>query len=357
MATQVADQQKTEEFGQKMVEVLNCGALGMMISVGHRTGLFDTMESMPPAGSGQIARRAGLSERYVREWLGAMVTGGIVEYDPVSETYALPSEHAAWLTRSATPQNVASSMQFFAVMGCVEDAIVEAFRHGKGVPYEAYRRFHPVMAEESLQTVVAGLAEHILPLDPLLPGRLEAGIDVADVGCGSGFALMEMARLYPASRFTGLDFSMEAIETAGREAARRGLSNARFEQADAAAMDAENRYDLITAFDAIHDQAQPAAVLDNIARALRPDGLFLMQDIAMSSILHHNKERPMASFIYSISCMHCMSVSLACNGVGLGAAWGREKALAMLAEAGFADVRVEELPHDMMNYYYLARLG
>lgn len=355
MATQALDKAKTDAFGERMIDVLNCSALALMTSIGHRTGLFDTMNAMPPASSQQIAERAGLSERYVREWLGAMVTGGVVEHDPQAGTYWLPPEHAAWLTRRAIPQNVASSAQWISVLGSVEDAIVDAFKHGNGVPYSAYHRFHPVMAEESDQTVVAALADHILPLEPSLPQRLAEGIDVLDVGCGVGRAILAMATMYPRSRFTGYDFSQEAIDAARAEAARRGLPNVHFDVQDVATLDAEQRYDLVTAFDAIHDQAKPADVLQNIARALRPDGLFLMQDIAMSSFVNNNVGNPMATLIYTISCMHCMSVSLACNGAGLGAAWGREKALQMLREAGFGDVRIEQLPHDIMNYYYITR--
>jgi SAM-dependent methyltransferase len=110
---------------------------------------------------------------------------------------------------------------------------------------------------------------------------------------------------------------------------------------------------LVLAFDAIHDQPAPARVLENIRRAVRPDGLFLMQDIAAASCVHGNMNHPVGPFIYTISCMHCMSVSLAGGGPGLGAAWGKELALEMLADAGFGDVRVEQLPHDIINYYYV----
>jgi 2-polyprenyl-3-methyl-5-hydroxy-6-metoxy-1,4-benzoquinol methylase len=356
MAAGVLEQSKTEAFMQKMVETLNGAALALMSSIGHRTGLFDTMAGMEPADSGRIADRAGLSERYVREWLGAMVTGGVVEHDPATGTYHLPPEHAAWLTRTASPNNLAVPMQFMAVLGSVEDQVVDAFTHGKGVPYSAYRHFHRVMAEESAQSVVAGLLEHILPLVPHVSEQLEAGIDVLDVGCGSGLALMEMAAAFPASRFTGYDFSEEAIGNACAQARRRGLDNARFEVRDVAKMNEKDRFDLITAFDAIHDQAQPAEVLGRIRAALRPDGVFLMQDIKASSHVHHNLDQPFATFIYTISCMHCMSVSLACEqGAGLGAAWGKEMALRMLREAGFGQVKVRTLEHDPMNYYYIVR--
>lgn len=349
------DTARAEAFAQKLTGVLNSAGLALMTSVGHRTGLFDTMAGLPPADSHAIAAAAGLSERYVREWLGAMVTGGIVEHDPAAETFRLPSEHAALLTRAARPNNIAVAAQFIAVLGAAEDRVVEAFRHGRGVPYSAYPRFHQVMAEESDQTTLAGLEEHILPLVPGLPGRLTRGLDVLDVGCGSGYALVRLAALFPAGRFVGYDVSPEGVE-AGRAAARRaGARNVRFEVADAARMADARCYDLVTAFDAVHDQADPAGVLRNVRRALRPGGVFLMQDIRACSHLAGNRDHPMGPYLYTISCMHCMSVSLAGGGPGLGAAWGKELALEMLAAAGFGDVTVHQLPHDPLNDYYVCR--
>jgi SAM-dependent methyltransferase len=354
MATHSLDTAKKEAFERRMLGVLNDAALALMTSLGHRTGLFDALAQMPPATSRQIAERTGLSERYVREWLGAMVTAGVIEDEPAGQTYRLPPEHAALLTRSATPGNMAVTAQWIAVLGYVEDQVLAAFRHGRGVPYEAYHRFHEVMAEESAQTVVAALEPHILPLVPGLADRLAAGIDVLDIGCGSGQAMLRLAERFPASRLAGYDFSPEATERGRAEARRRGLKNVRFEAKDAAAFDEPQVYDLITAFDAIHDQARPERVLKNIAAALRPGGVFLMQDIAGSSHVHQDIGHPIGTFLYTVSCMHCMSVSLANGGPGLGAMWGRETATAMLREAGFRHVRVESLPHDVINYYYLA---
>lgn len=351
------DREKAEAFAGSMVGVMNGAAVALMTSVGHRTGLFDVLAELPPGTSHEIARAAGLSERYVREWLGAMTTGGIVEYDPDGNTYHLPPEHAAFLTRAASPNNLAVASQFIAVLGAVEDEVVEAFRTGRGVPYSSFQRFHPVMAEESDQTTVAGLEEHILPLVPGLSVRLAAGIDALDVGCGSGHALLRLAELFPASRFVGYDFSAEAIATANDLARTRGLTNVHFEVRDVARLDEPKRFDLVTAFDAIHDQADPAGVLRNIARSLRLGGVFLMQDIKAHSHVHGNTDQPLIPFIYTISCMHCMSVSLACGGAGLGAAWGQELALTMLGEAGFRQVEVETLPHDVLNYYYIARIA
>jgi 2-polyprenyl-3-methyl-5-hydroxy-6-metoxy-1,4-benzoquinol methylase len=344
---------KAEAFAEKMLGMINGGALALMTSVGHRTGLLDAMAGLQPSASEQIAQAAGLNERYVREWLGAMVTGQIVDYNPADGTYSLPPEHAAFLTRAASPNNMAVTAQFLPLLGTVEDQIVECFRKGGGVPYSSYPRFHEVMAEESGQTVVAAIVDSILPLAPEVVERLRTGIHVLDVGCGRGRAINLMARSFPNSRFVGYDFSEEAIDAARKEAEAKGLTNARFEVKDAAKLDGE-KFDLITAFDAIHDQAQPAKVLKAIAEALHPDGIFLMQDIAGSSHVQNNLDHPVAPFGYAISCMHCMSVSLSQGGDGLGAMWGEEKAQEMLNEAGFTRVEIKKLPHDIINSYFIA---
>jgi 2-polyprenyl-3-methyl-5-hydroxy-6-metoxy-1,4-benzoquinol methylase len=338
-----------------MVGVLNSGALSLMLSIGHRTRLFDVLADLPPATSQKIAKQSGLNERYVREWLGAMVTGRIVNYDASAETYELPAEHAACLTRGAVPANFAATMQWFSVLGGVEDRIVECFQRGGGVSYDEFHRFHEVMAEESAQTVVAALAEHIVPLVDGLEERLERGINVLDIGCGSGRAVCALANVFPNSRFTGYDLCADAVAAAQAEARRQGLTNARFQARDVSQLGEREKFDLVTAFDAIHDQAKPDAVLREIFAALSPDGTFLMQDILASSQLENNLDNPLAPLFYTLSTMHCMTVSLAQGGAGLGTCWGRELAEKMLTDAGFEGIVVEKLPHDEMNYYYIAR--
>lgn len=354
-SNQIVNDSKSDLFAIQISTIMNYSATALMISIGHRTGLFDTMAMLPPATSHEIATAAQLNERYVREWLGAMVTARIIEFHADKEKYELPPEHAAFLTRAAAPNNMAVGMQFISVLGSVEDKIVDCFRNGGGVPYSEFQRFHEVMAEESYQTIGSALIDHILPLVPGLGEALHAGIDVLDVGCGSGHSLNLLALAFSNSRFVGYDFSAEAITRAREEAERLGLTNVRFQIQDAAVLNDTEQFDLITAFDAIHDQAQPNRVLRNIAKALHPQGVFLMQDISGSSHLHKDMQHPFAPFLYTISCMHCMTVSLAHDGAGLGAMWGQAQALEMLAAAGFAKVEVKQLPHDVMNNYYIAR--
>ncbi|MCA9003738.1 MAG: methyltransferase domain-containing protein, partial [Planctomycetaceae bacterium] len=346
------DAERTDEFGQKLLQIVNHSALSFMLSIGHRARLFDIMSEMEHATSEAIAEQTGLNERYVREWLGAMVTGGIMEYDPVLKTYFLPAEHAALLTRAAGSNNFATTMQWFSVLGSVEDQIVDCFSAGGGVPYSEFARFHEVMAEESYNSVVCGLFEYILPLVPGLEDKLKAGIDVLDIGCGSGLALIEMAAAFPESRFTGFDISEESIGRAQASATKRGVKNVTFRVQDVSQMNLTDTFDLITAFDVIHDQARPDQVLREVNAALKPGGTFLMQDIAASSDVEQNITNPLGPMFYTISTMHCMTVSLAQGGAGLGTCWGKELACSMLEDAGFNNIDVQELPHDIMNYFY-----
>jgi 2-polyprenyl-3-methyl-5-hydroxy-6-metoxy-1,4-benzoquinol methylase len=346
---------RQEAFAERLIGILNGGALSLMVSIGHRTGLFDAMNTLDWSTSEQIAARASLQERYVREWLGAMVTGGVVAYNAAKKQYRLPAEHAAHLTRAAGADNIAVLSQYIGVLANVEDKVIDCFRNGGGVHYCCFHRFHEVMAEDSGQSAVSSLETAILPLVPGLIDRLERGIDVLDVGCGSGRIINLLARRFTRSRFTGYDFSEGPIATARAEASARATPNARFEVLDAAAIGETMAYDLVTSFDAIHDQGDPARVLANIRRALRPGGVYLMQDIGLSSHVERNIDHPVGSLIYSISCMHCMTVSLANGGAGLGAAWGVELAQQMLREAGFTSIDMHRLPHDIQNAYFIVR--
>ncbi|KAB2899779.1 MAG: class I SAM-dependent methyltransferase [Kofleriaceae bacterium] len=352
--TPAIDSARAEAFQGRLGSLLNDSFLALLISVGHRTGLFDRMCELPPSSSETIARAAGLHERYVREWLAAMVTGRIVDYDGARRTYQLPAEHARLLTRAAKGDNLAVITQIVGELGKVEDDIVHCFRAGGGVPYERYHRFHELQAELTAPVFDATLIDAVLPMTGMLDA-LRAGISVLDVGCGLGRSTLLMARAFPASRFCGLDLCADPVLRARRAAAEAGLTNVSFERGDAAELAAPARFELVTAFDVIHDQARPAEGLAGIRAALRPGGTFLCVDIAASSNLADNLDHPLAPMLYASSTLHCTAVSLAQGGAGLGSMWGQELALKMLAEAGFRDVAVQKLDGDVFNNYYIAR--
>lgn len=350
--TQPDEQQVPAAVGD-LIRILNDGAIAVLTSIGHQTGLFETLADLPAATSQQVADAAGLDERYVREWLGGVVTGGLVGYDPSARTYALSPDHAPFLT-GPSADNLARTLRLVTIMGEVTPKVLEAFRSGGGLSYDDYPDFHRLQAEESAAVIDAALIDAILPLTGEVD-RLVAGIDVVDIGCGQGHAVNLMAREYPRSRFTGLDFSTEALVAARAEAAAWGLTNATFVECDIAEPPTSAGYDLVTAFDVIHDQAKPAQVLTNVTSALRPGGTFLMADISASSNLERNVELPWASFLYALSTIHCMSVSLGQDGAGLGTVWGVELAERMLRDAGFGEVALNRLEADPFNVYFVAR--
>lgn len=343
------------DFSNYLIDVMNKGSLAIMLSIGHRTKLFDVLSALPPSTVKEIALKSNLNERYVKEWLGAMVTAKIIDYDSDRDKFSLPKEKSLYLTRENNIYNFAASMQWIPILSQVEDEIIECFANGGGVPYSSYKRFHEVMAEESYQTVVTGLIDNVLPLDPNLIADLKAGIKVLDIGCGKGKAINLMAKYFPNSTFYGYDLSEEAIDGAIKEGRDMNNSNVFFKVHNILDLKVKDKFDLITAFDAIHDQPKPDLVLQNIYQSLSHKGVFLMQDILASTPLKDNISHPLGTFLYTISCMHCMTVSLSQNGAGLGAMWGKEKAVSMLKEAGFDNIEVKTLPHDFQNYYYIAR--
>lgn len=351
------DDARIEAFEKRLLHALNEAGMLLMASIGHRTGLFRTLSDGARQTSESLAARGGLHERYVREWLGAMVAAGVVEIDPATNTYWLPAEHAARLTDDGG-MNLAVYAQHISSLGSVEDDVVRCFHEGGGVPYERYTRFHEVMAEDSGQTVLSVLFDAILPLVPGLTERLETGIRVLDAGCGRGMALLRMAQRFPRSRFVGYDLSAEAIAWARAQARQTSLDNVSFEVRDLSDFDETAKpsaFDFVTTFDAVHDQARPLALLKGIHRSLAPDGVYLAQDIYGTSHHHSDRAHPLGAFLYAISCLHCMTVSLAQGGEGLGTMWGRERAREYFAKAGFRHVEVHQLPHDVQNDYWVLR--
>lgn len=356
-STEKFDTDIAEKFTERLAGMLNDSAIVLMLSVGHRVGLFSVMSSLPPSTSEKIAEVAGLNERYLREWLAAMTTGRIVTYDARSKTFVLPANHAASLTPDGALGNIAVYAQFIAMSGAVQDTITDKFKNGGGLQYEDYPHFHQIMAEDSAQTVVGQLFDTILPLAEGIPERLEVGIDVLDAGCGSGKALIALAERFPKSRFVGYDLSPEAVAKATQASTEVGLKNIKFRAVDLTEFDEIAEYDFITSFDAIHDQKDPQDILMRLAKALRPDGVHLMQDVGGSVDLENNMTFPMAAFLYTVSSFHCMPVSLGQGGAGLGTMWGWETAEEMLLTAGFSDIARTVLPHDPMNVWFVSRLS
>jgi SAM-dependent methyltransferase len=347
------DPDRTRAFGERLLGMLTGGVLTMLIGIGHRTGLF-AAAARGPATSVELAERAGLRERYVREWLGAMVTGGIMEFDPAAGRYSLPAEHAALLT-GATSRNVGPAASSLRTLGSVLPQVERCFADGGGVPIAEYAAVSAGGLGETWRYIYdEHLVDGFLGPVPGLLERLRAGVRVLDLGCGTGHAVNIMAREFPRSTFDGLDIATDAIADAEAERTALGLANAAFAVADAAEFAPGKPYDVITAFDAIHDQAAPEVVLRRIRDALAPGGVFVMIDTKFATRLEDNVGNPYAPLSYGISLLFCVPTSIATGGSGLGAMWGQARAREMLADAGFTDVEVFDTPRPQ-NCMYVCR--
>ncbi len=340
-------------FAQKLLQLFTGSMLTKMVEIGYDTGLFEASRA-GPATSEELARRAGLKERYVREWLGAMATGGIYRYDAASGRYELPAEHAALLTGKSA-QNLSPHAKMIEHFGTHLPKLKACFREGGGIPYSAYRPvFTQCMDDVWRRIYDEMLVPGFIAAVPGLKPSLERGIEVLDIGCGTGHAVNVMAHAFPRSRFAGYDIGEDAIEAGRAEAKEMGLGNVRFAVHDVAELPPRPAFDLITAFDAIHDQKDPDAVLRGVRRALAPGGTFLMIDFKFSSRVEDNIANPFAPLYYGTSLMHCMPVSLAVGGKGLGTVWGEQTARRMLGEAGFGAIEVLDTPRPQ-NYMFVCR--
>lgn len=355
-----------KSFQGKMVDILNYGSLNLAMGLGYRCGLFDVMDAESrPCTLDEISTAANLNPRYVREWLGVMVCGDIVQLvsgdDGVSRFF-LPEAHGDVLARRAGSGNLGVYTQEIPLLtACAMEPVYQGFLNGNGVSYGQYPDFHEFMAQLGDAKHCQVLVDIFLPSvdEGRLVQALHRGIDVCDLGCAQGVATILMAQAFPDSRFTGIDISAEALESARDDAHSKELDNIRFELRDAADLhhpnDLSARFDYITAFDAIHDQTRPLEALQGIYELLRDDGAFSMIDIAAETGIDGNRNHPMGPFLYTVSLMHCMPVGLVDGGPGLGMMWGRQLAEQMLAQVGFKRVTVTEIPKDPFNLHFFCR--
>ena len=354
------------DFSKRINEILNHGALNLAMAIGYKNRIFDILEDLnKPVTVLEIASASGLHDRYLREWLGIMVTGKIIELSLApdgEDAYFLPPEHASFLTRRAGSSNMGVYTQEIPLLtSCAMEAVERGFKTGDGVPFSMYPDFQKFMAELSDAKQKMVLINHFLPsVDKgRLIARLTDGIRVCDLGCGHGVAINLMARAFPGSMFTGIDNHEEAIQNARNAALEMGLSNAEYNVLDAAKILGKKeflgRFDYVFAFDAIHDQSHPLEALKGIRYMMAPGGMFSMIDIKARSNQADNIDHPMGPFLYTVSLMHCMPVGLNDNGTGLGMMWGQEKAEALLREAGFEHIELTEMEHDPFNLHYLCK--
>lgn len=339
-AALAVDEEKAGAFAERVFNDLSAATLVMMCSLGDRLGLFKHLQGTGPATSEELATRAGVSERYAREWLSALFCAGYLTYDPPTQRFALPPEHAPVLAEEDGPLFLGGLLQDLPPVFGVFNEVAEAFRTGGGVPMSAYDpSLWEGMERESAPAFEHQLLQVFLPAMPEVQARLERGAQVADIGCGSGRALIKLATAYPNARFVGYDAFEPQVNRARANARAAGLEDrVRFEVRDAEEGLPES-YDVITSFDVVHDARDPLALLRAIRKGLRAEGIYVAREPNAADRLEENAG-PMGTFFYSASVFYCMTTSLAQNGAGLGTMGLPESKLRALAEeAGFSGVR------------------
>lgn len=346
------DKDRAKAFTQQVLGDM-AGAVALHLCViGDRLGLFKDFAANGAADPATFARRNDIDERYAREWLEALRAAGYLEYAPATNEFTLPAEHFIPLARDKHPLFQGNLRNLLAYGMGPLDQLTEAFKNGGGVSQSVFPPdFYATMQRSSGLRYENFLLQTWLPDMPDVVAMLERGVDVADVGCGRGTALMIMAEAFPNSRFFGYDAFALQLEGATDAALARGLDkNLSFAQLDASA-EIPRDFDIIFTFDVIHDMAKPREGLLNIRQHLKPGGIYVLQEITAADERHDNRG-PVATIKYGMSLTYCMTTSLANHGEGLGTLGMPEKVVRELCtEAGFSTVRKLPCSNDFVSLF------
>lgn len=338
------DRAKVEQFSARIMEDYGNTLRGAMLYIGDQLGLFKALAQTGSVTLEELAQHTDLNARYLREWLGSMVTGNYVSYDAQTRRYRMPAEFAPVLADEDSPYFAGGIIQLSVPFVSMAPQVIEAFRHGGGAPEEAY----PVETWEGMERMTMPWYKHFLVQHwiPSLSGvkeKLEAGGTVLDFGCGSGLAAITMAKAFPKAEILGCDFHLPSIERARANARAAGLGDrVRFEVNDSDAL-AGKKFDLVTTFVVIHDAADPQQMMKDLRTSTADDGTYLMVELNLSEELHENMNL-FGRVMYPQSTLYCMTCSLSHGGAGLGAFMGETRARDMAKAAGFS--RFRKVPSD-----------
>ena len=348
------DPDKLRDMARTVFGAYGGAVTAAMIHLGDRLGLYRALADAGEVSSEDLARRTGLSERWLREWLYQQGAAGILSHAG-DERFSLSPEGAAVLADESHPAFGAGFFSHFPQTMAIAERLPEAFETGLGLPYDAFGAEGAVGIERGFAPWFRSLLVPVaLPRIPGLVGRLTGGSEVADVGCGTGIAMIEMARAFPASSFHGYELSGHAIERGRANAAEAGAANVHFHHVDEEPLPSDERYAFVTTFDCLHDMTDPAATIAAVRSAIAPDGQWLIADIKCHASYEENvAENPMAAMMYGTSVLTCMSSALSHpGGAGLGTLGLHPGLLReMLGEAGFAGFEPIDFGHPINAFY------
>ncbi len=332
------DEARVDQFAHQLIGDLGASLSAVLVRIGDRLGLYRLLGDSEPTTSADLADRAGLAERYVREWLHNQAAAGWVTYNPHDETFTLPAEHALLVSDDQNSAFMLGGFDFVASAWADEETLTDAFRTGAGIGWHQHdERLFSGTERFFRPGYQANLVSSWLPaLDGVVP-RLQQGITVADVGCGYGAATIQLAQTFPHSSFVGFDYHDASIAAARSRAAEAGVTNATFEVASAQQF--PGSYDLICLFDCLHDMGDPLGGARQVRQALRSGGSALIVEPAGSDRPEEN-HHPLGRLFYAASTVICTPGSLSQEGaLGLGNQAGPTRMRQILTEAGFGSVR------------------
>jgi SAM-dependent methyltransferase len=332
-----------EQLIGKVIGDLGATANAALVLVGDRLGLYRTLAEVGPVTPRELARHTGTHERYVREWLSAQAASGYVTYDPDTERFDMTREQAMLFADEDSPVTMVGGFYSAASTIHDENALVEAFRSGQGIPWGAHHTclfcgvekfFRPSYASNLVQSWLPSLGD--------AHAKLEAGATVADLGCGHGSSTLLMAKAFPASTFVGFDSHAPSIEHARRLAAEQGLRNVRFAVATAQDFPRlhDDGYDLVAIFDALHDMGDPRAAARRVRETLKADGTWMIVEPAAADRLEENLN-PVSRVYYAFSTAICVPSALSQGGRdSLGAQAGPAALEDVVTSGGFSRFRI-----------------
>ena len=350
MTEAAIDQGKLQAFITRAIGDLSAGYGGVMVSLGMKLGLYKAMAGSGPLSPRELAERSGCAERYVAEWLNAQAAGGYVDYHAVSGTYELTPEQALGLADENSPVYLPNAWQVPASMWFDEAKTIQAFRTGKGVPWGDHDdRLFCGVAAFYRNAYRGSLVSQWLPALDGVVERLEAGISVADIGCGHGHSTLLMAEAFPRSRFHGFDTHDGSIAAARRNAADAGLADRVTFRVGSATTYPGNEYGLICFFDCLHDMGDPVGAANYAARALAPDGTVMLVEPFANDRVEDNIS-PVARLYYSASTALCCAHAISEGGHHvLGAQAGQTRLAAVFRKAGLTHFRrAAETPFNLI---------
>jgi 2-polyprenyl-3-methyl-5-hydroxy-6-metoxy-1,4-benzoquinol methylase len=348
------DPQKVKAGGERIFGYLKGMGVSAMIYLGDKLGLYRALDDAGPVTSEELAKKTGLHERWVREWIRGQAAAGLIDYKG-EDRFELSPEIALFLADENSPKLAVGIFSDLPQRMAVVERLPESFKTGLGLNYDA----RGAEGARGIERVFGNwyrftLVPQVLPKLDGVEKKLQTGAKAADIGCGAGIALVEMAKAFPQSQFHGYDISQHALARAEENKARAGLKNLTFHNVKDESLPTDASFDFLTTFDCIHDMTHPFEMIHAIRKALKPDGTWFLADIKSLPTFEENLEKnPMTTLLYAFSVMGCMSSALSePGGAGLGTL-GFNEAVARktTAEAGFTRFVRHDFENPLNAYY------